>query len=51
MNDDFLHRDVPAFRHRIFRLGLSTTFGIGGEDLDCWIRVSITSFGLRNLDG
>ena len=34
MNDDFLYRDVPAFRHRIFRLGLSTTFGIGGEDLD-----------------
>jgi aryl-alcohol dehydrogenase-like predicted oxidoreductase len=34
MTDDFLYRDVPAFRHRIFRLGLSTTFGIDGEDLD-----------------
>ena len=34
MNDDFLYRDVSAFGNRIFRLGLSTTFGIDGEDLD-----------------
>jgi predicted aldo/keto reductase-like oxidoreductase len=34
MTEDFLHRDVPAFGNRMFRLGLSTTFGIDGEDLE-----------------
>lgn len=34
MNDDFFYRDVPAFGDRVFRLGLATTFGIEGEDLE-----------------
>jgi aryl-alcohol dehydrogenase-like predicted oxidoreductase len=34
MNDDFFYRDVPAFRHRVFRLGLATNYGINGEDLE-----------------
>jgi aryl-alcohol dehydrogenase-like predicted oxidoreductase len=34
MSDDFLYRDVPAFKNRMFRLGLSTTFGIDGDDLN-----------------
>lgn len=34
MNDDFLYRHVPAFGRRVFRLGLATNYGIGGEDLE-----------------
>jgi hypothetical protein len=30
MNDDFLYRDVPALGCRMFRLGLSTNYGIEG---------------------
>ena len=36
MSDDFLYRDVPAFRKRVFRLGLATNYGVDGEDLE-WI--------------
>ena len=34
MIDDFLYRDVPALGRRVFRLGLATHYGIGGEDLE-----------------
>jgi aryl-alcohol dehydrogenase-like predicted oxidoreductase len=34
MSDDFLYRDVPAFRKRVFRLGLATNYGVDGEDLE-----------------
>jgi aryl-alcohol dehydrogenase-like predicted oxidoreductase len=34
MSDEFLYKDVPAFRKRVFRLGLATNFGIEGEDLE-----------------
>lgn len=34
MNDDFFYREVPAFQHRVFRLGLATNYGISGEDLE-----------------
>jgi len=34
MHDDFLHRDVPAFGRKVFRLGLATNYGVDGEDLD-----------------
>ena len=28
MATDFVHREIPALRKRIFRLGLSGTFGL-----------------------
>jgi aryl-alcohol dehydrogenase-like predicted oxidoreductase len=34
MSDDFLYRDVPAFRKRMFRLGLATNYGVDGKDLE-----------------
>ena len=34
MNDDFLYRDVPVFRRRLFRLGLAANYGIEGVDLE-----------------
>ncbi len=34
MNNDFLHRDVPALGRSVFRLGLATNYGIGGADLE-----------------
>jgi aryl-alcohol dehydrogenase-like predicted oxidoreductase len=34
MSGEFLHRDVPAFRHRVFRLGLATNYGVDGEGLE-----------------
>jgi aryl-alcohol dehydrogenase-like predicted oxidoreductase len=34
MSEDFLHRDVPAFRKRMFRIGLATNYGVDGEDLE-----------------
>ena len=34
MNDEFLYRDVPAFRKRVFRLGLATNYGVDGKDLE-----------------
>ena len=34
MNDNFLHKDVPAFGRRVFRLGLATNYGINGNDLE-----------------
>ena len=34
MNDDFLYRDVPALERRVFRLGLATSFGVEGIDLE-----------------
>jgi aryl-alcohol dehydrogenase-like predicted oxidoreductase len=34
MNDDFLYRDVPAFRKRMYRLGLATNYGVDGKDLE-----------------
>jgi len=34
MSDDFLHRDVPAFKKRMFRLGLATNYGVEGKDLE-----------------
>jgi hypothetical protein len=34
MRDEFLHRDVPAFRTRVFRLGLATNYGVDGKDLE-----------------
>lgn len=34
MENEFLYKDVPAFRHRMFRLGLATHYGIKGEDLE-----------------
>jgi hypothetical protein len=34
MSDDFFSRDVPAFRRRVFRLGLATNYGVDGEDLE-----------------
>jgi aryl-alcohol dehydrogenase-like predicted oxidoreductase len=34
MSDEFLYRDVPAFRKRVFRLGLATNYGVDGEDLE-----------------
>ena len=34
MNDDFLYRDVPALGRRVFRLGLATSFGVEGIDLE-----------------
>ena len=34
MSYDFLHRDVPAFRKRVFRLGLATNYGVDGADLE-----------------
>jgi aryl-alcohol dehydrogenase-like predicted oxidoreductase len=34
MSEGFLHREVPAFKRKVFRLGLATNYGIGGEDLE-----------------
>jgi hypothetical protein len=34
MSEGFLHRKVPAFRRKVFRLGLATNYGIDGEDLE-----------------
>jgi aryl-alcohol dehydrogenase-like predicted oxidoreductase len=34
MSDDFLYRDVPAFRKKMFRLGLATNYGVDGADLE-----------------
>ncbi len=34
MDDDVLFREVPVFGRKVFRLGLATNFGIGGEDLE-----------------
>ncbi len=34
MINDFLHRDVPGFRKRVFRLGLAANYGVDGEDLE-----------------
>jgi aryl-alcohol dehydrogenase-like predicted oxidoreductase len=34
MSEDFLHRDVPGFRKRMFRLGLATNYGVDGKDLE-----------------
>jgi len=34
MNDEFLHRDVPALDQRVCRLGLASNFGITGSDLE-----------------
>ena len=34
MSEDFLHRDVPGFRKRMFRLGLATNCGVDGTDLE-----------------
>jgi len=34
MSDDYLHRDVPAFGRRVFRLGLATNYGVDGTDLE-----------------
>jgi aryl-alcohol dehydrogenase-like predicted oxidoreductase len=34
MSEDFLHRDVPGFRKRMFRLGLATNYGVDGTDLE-----------------
>jgi len=34
MNDDFLYRKIHALKHRVFRLGLATNYGIEGSDLD-----------------
>jgi len=33
MSGDFLYREVPAFRKRVFRLGLATNYGVDGKDL------------------
>jgi aryl-alcohol dehydrogenase-like predicted oxidoreductase len=34
MSNDFLNRDVPAFKKRVFRLGLATNYGVDGADLE-----------------
>lgn len=34
MNEDFLHRDVPALNRPVFRLGLATHYGVEGKDLE-----------------
>jgi hypothetical protein len=34
MRNDLLYRDVPAFRKRVFRLGLATNCGVEGQDLE-----------------
>jgi aryl-alcohol dehydrogenase-like predicted oxidoreductase len=34
MINDFLYRDVPAFRKRVLRLGLATNYGVDGKDLE-----------------
>jgi hypothetical protein len=34
MSDDFLYRDIPAFKKKLFRLGLATNYGIAGVDLE-----------------
>jgi aryl-alcohol dehydrogenase-like predicted oxidoreductase len=34
MSDDFLYRDVPSFKRRVFRLGLATNYGVEGQDLE-----------------
>jgi len=34
MPDDYLYRNVTALDRRVFRLGLATNYGVGGEDLD-----------------
>lgn len=31
---DFLYRDVPALKRRVFRLGLATNYGIAAEDVE-----------------
>jgi aryl-alcohol dehydrogenase-like predicted oxidoreductase len=41
MNDDFLYREVPAFGRKVFRLGLATNYGIGGEDLDWALEMGV----------
>lgn len=34
MNTDFLVSDVPALGRKVFRLGLATNYGVGGNDLE-----------------
>jgi aryl-alcohol dehydrogenase-like predicted oxidoreductase len=34
IKDDFLYRDVAALGRRVFRLGLATSYGIDGSDLE-----------------
>ena len=34
MSNDFLYRDVPSFGRRMCRLGLATSLGIDGQDLE-----------------
>lgn len=34
MSDDFLRREVPALGREVFRLGLATSYGIDGSDLE-----------------
>jgi aryl-alcohol dehydrogenase-like predicted oxidoreductase len=41
MSDEFLYRDVAAFKRKVFRLGLATNYGVDGEDLEWALKQGI----------